>query len=131
MKDAKTKFKILAAVVVIIIVIVVLIWAWLGKTRSPYGEGALDSFAQCLASKGAVMYGAYWCSHCQNQKAVFGNSFQHVTYVECTRETQRCLDAGIAKYPTWIVSGGTRLVGERPLPELSLATGCPLPPKGK
>ncbi|MEK7133297.1 MAG: hypothetical protein AAB771_01260, partial [Patescibacteria group bacterium] len=36
--------------------------------------GKLDEFTQCLKDKGAVFYGAFWCPHCQNQKAMFGKS---------------------------------------------------------
>jgi len=33
--------------------------------------GFYDEFAQCLTDKGVKMYGAYWCPHCQAQKALF------------------------------------------------------------
>ncbi|MCX6753767.1 MAG: hypothetical protein NTV03_01795 [Candidatus Nomurabacteria bacterium] len=29
----------------------------------------LDGFAQCLKTGGAEFYGAFWCPHCQEQKA--------------------------------------------------------------
>jgi hypothetical protein len=29
-------------------------------------------FAQCLSDKGAVFYGAFWCTHCKSQKQMFG-----------------------------------------------------------
>jgi hypothetical protein len=35
------------------------------------GEGKYDLFAQCLKDKDAKFYGAFWCPHCQNQKAMF------------------------------------------------------------
>ncbi len=38
----------------------------------------LDDFAKCLSEKGVTMYGAAWCSHCQNTKKTFGQSFQYV-----------------------------------------------------
>ena len=34
--------------------------------------GQYDNLAQCLTDKGAKFYGAFWCSHCQEQKAEFG-----------------------------------------------------------
>lgn len=86
----------------------------------------LDNFAKCLAAKGAVMYGAYWCPHCQNEKAAFGSSFKYVPYVECTQETQKCLTAGIKGYPTWIFSDGRRFEGEQGLEKLSAISSCPL-----
>src|SRR3989344_6186429 len=69
--------------------------------RQPNIAGALDGFAQCLAQKGFTMYGAYWCPHCQNEKAAFGDSFKFVNYVECTKEPNRCTAAGAKGFPTW------------------------------
>ncbi len=87
----------------------------------------LDGFAQCLSAKNVTMYGAYWCSHCQAEKARFGDAFRFVNYVECTVETKKCLDNKIDGYPTWILGDGTRLEGEQGLEGLSRATGCLLP----
>lgn len=61
-----------------------------------------NAFAQCLTDKGFVMYGAAWCSHCQAQKALFGDSFKNIKYVECPDNINFCLDKGIKGYPTWI-----------------------------
>ena len=92
---------------------------------------ALDDFAKCLTDKGAVMYGAYWCPHCQNEKKAFGNSFQYVNYVECPKEPQKCLALGVDGYPTWIFSDGKRLVGEQGLEKLAGESGCALRVIGK
>jgi len=92
----------------------------------------LDDFAKCLTEKNAKMWGAYWCSHCQNQKKQFGNSWQYATYIECslpdaTGQTKECEDAGISAYPTWEFGDGERVQGEVTLQNLSEKTGCPLP----
>ena len=89
-------------------------------------EANLDSFAQCLSDKGAVMYGADWCPHCQNEKASFGESFKLVDYVECPDKPNECLAKGVDGYPTWIFPDGRRFVGEQGLAKLSLESGCPL-----
>jgi|SRR3989344_3626741 len=86
-----------------------------------------DEFAKCLRDKKITMYGAYYCSHCQDQKAAFGKSFQYVTYVECTQEVQKCLDAKVNAYPTWIFPGAKTLVGFQELSLLSRDSGCALP----
>ena len=75
--------------------------------------GQYDDFAKCLSSKGAVMYGAYWCPHCQNEKKAFGDSFRLINYVECTEETSKCLAEKINGYPIWIFPDGKRLEGEQ------------------
>jgi hypothetical protein len=95
--------------------------------KSPYPNGALDEFARCLASKGIAMYGAYWCPHCQNEKALFGDSFKYVNYVECTKEIAKCESANIQGYPAWTFPDGRRLEGEQKLEDLSAASGCALP----
>ncbi|OGD09202.1 hypothetical protein A2397_04435 [Candidatus Amesbacteria bacterium RIFOXYB1_FULL_44_23] len=87
----------------------------------------LDDFAKCLDQKGAVMYGAYWCSHCQSQKKTFGDSFKFIKYVECTQQTQLCQEKNVSGYPTWEFADGTKLEGEQPLDQLSKTTGCQLP----
>ena len=64
-----------------------------------------DSFAQCLTDHGVVMYGTQWCSHCNNQKAAFGDAFRYVTFVDCDQDRSACDAAGVEGYPTWIVNG--------------------------
>lgn len=96
-----------------------------GKPKS----GTYDDFAKCIAEKKLVMYGAYWCQHCKNEKARFGDSFQYVPYVECTIETKTCLDKGVNSYPTWIDASDTKYEGEQGLEKLSQISGCNLPSK--
>ena len=93
-------------------------------------EIADDSFAKCLTKDGVKMYGAYWCPDCQDQKGVFGGSWQYVDYVECATvaggQTQACRDANITGYPTWVFRNGSRETGELSVPELRAMTGCGL-----
>lgn len=96
-------------------------------SRQPQKASALDGFAQCLTQKGVTMYGAYWCSHCQNEKRAFGDAFKYVTYVECTENPKACTDVGVKGYPTWTLPDGTKLEGEQGIVTLSKATGCALP----
>ncbi len=95
-------------------------------------ENKLDGFAKCLAQKKATMYGVSWCSHCADQKELFGPSFQYVSYVDCAvpgthQETDQCKSLGIKHTPTWIFGDGSRLEGTIPLDKLSQQTGCKLP----
>jgi hypothetical protein len=94
---------------------------------SPVTPGALDGFAQCLADKGVVMYGSYWCVHCQRQKQLFGDSFRFVTYVECADNPKQCTDAGVQSFPTWKFKDGKTLVGEQTLDALGAESGCSVP----
>lgn len=94
-------------------------------------SGQLDVFAQCLAEKKVTMYGAEWCSHCQNEKKAFGSSFKYVPYVECPDDPQKCITNGINGYPTWIFPDGRKLEGEQGLEKLSWESGCALPSNKK
>lgn len=87
----------------------------------------LDAFAKCLAQKGVVMYGAYWCPHCQNQKKLFGESFKYVNYVECTQEVKKCQEKKIQGYPTWIFKDGERIRGEATFAQLAEKSSCKAP----
>lgn len=91
------------------------------------------TFAQCLTDKGATMYGAYWCPHCQNQKKLFGKKgFEKVQYVECAEggpdaNPTLCAQKKVESYPTWIFADSSRVTGEQQLDELALRTSCVLP----
>lgn len=124
MNDKKKQFILL---VVIIIVLVI----GLGLLSNKKGPGKYDQFAQCLKDSGAEFYGAFWCPHCQAQKAMFGSSKELLPYVECSNpdrsQTQICIDKKIESYPTWIFKDASRLSGEVSFSKLSEKTSCPLP----
>ncbi len=82
-----------------------------------------DALAQCLTDNGVVMYGTEWCSHCQNQKEAFGDSFSLINYVDCDKSSAVCEAAGVTGYPTWIVNGES-YPGEQPLGRLASLAGC-------
>ena len=111
----------------LIIAIVLISSLYFLVSRKPQEIKNYDQFAQCLAEKKLTMYGAYWCSHCQNEKKIFGDSFKYVPYVECTQETKLCLDKGVNGYPTWIDASGQKYEGEQGLLGLSKISGCQLP----
>ena len=96
------------------------------------GKVTLETFAQCLAEKKATMYGSFLCSHCDDQRKMFGSSFQYVPYIECSVRGSRqmsfpCIAAQIRYTPTWIFADDERRTGVQSLKELSAKTGCPLP----
>ncbi|MFA6000446.1 MAG: hypothetical protein WC783_05770 [Candidatus Paceibacterota bacterium] len=118
--------------VIVILVVGVIATAFLRDTSTPAGPGKLDSFAQCINDSGAVFYGAFWCSHCQAQKKLFGSSAKLLPYVECSTpdgrgQLQVCRDKKVEGYPTWRFADGTELNGEVPLLELAKKTSCVLP----
>ena len=108
---------------------------WLIKT--PGKPSKYDQFAQCLGEKKAVFYGAFWCKHCQAQKALFGKAVKYLPYVECSTPDGQgqngiCNDKGITTYPTWDFASTTstttdRVLGVVELEDLAEKTSCVLP----
>ena len=68
------------------------------------------ALAQHLTATGSAMYGAYWCPHCADQKAMFGEAVDQIPYVECAADGKNaqpdlCSTKGIQAYPTWEING--------------------------
>ncbi|XP_050372570.1 thiol-disulfide oxidoreductase LTO1 [Argentina anserina] len=92
------------------------------------------SLAKHLNAIGAKMYGAFWCSHCVEQKQMFGReAAKELNYVECfpsgfrkgTIMAKACIDAKLEGFPTWVINGEV-LSGEKDLLELAEASGFEL-----
>lgn len=97
-----------------------------------YRNHKYDSFAKCLASKQAKMYGLYWCPHCIEQKEMFGDAFHYVPYVECAIKgsselATECKIAGVKLFPSWQFGTEKPKEGVLSLDALSDKTGCSLP----
>ena len=97
-----------------------------------YRNHKYDSFAQCLATKQAKMYGLYWCPHCIEQKEMFGDAFHYVPYAECAIKgsseiTTECKIAGVKMFPSWQFGMDTPKEGVLSLEALSDKTGGSLP----
>ncbi|CAM8883998.1 unnamed protein product [Rhodiola kirilowii] len=89
------------------------------------------SLAKHLHSIGAKMYGAFWCSHCVEQKQMFGReAAKWLDYVECFPDgyksgikiAKACLDVKIEGFPTWVINGQV-LSGELSFEELAQLSG--------
>ena len=101
-----------------------------GYVEVPYEEPLVSStssteavaLAKRLHDVGARMYGAFWCSHCFDQKQAFGKeAMAFFPYVECYPEGFRkgvelapaCAAVdGLKGFPTWVI-GGRTLEGEQ------------------
>ncbi len=126
--DKKTQAVRITIFAVIIAAVIVVMSLVVGSANT---STKYDSFAQCIKDKGVKFYGAFWCPHCQAQKAAFGGSVKYLPYVECSNadKTQNatCNAAGIESYPTWEFPDGTRATGEQSMQVLADKTGCALP----
>lgn len=89
-------------------------------TKSSANALTLASDMKALDSR---MFGAFWCSHCYDQKQAFGyEAMQYLPYIECDREgynnkRDMCRAKEVPGYPTWEI-GGELFPGERSLEEL-------------
>ncbi|OGH88265.1 MAG: hypothetical protein A3J93_01960 [Candidatus Magasanikbacteria bacterium RIFOXYC2_FULL_42_28] len=119
--------KYLPTILIIGTIVVVIGLIFYAKSR----PGQYDNLARCLKDKGAIFYGAFWCSHCQDQKAEFGKSAKLLPYTECSTPDGKgqlpvCNDVGISSYPTWVFSNGEKTSRVFTPQELADKTGCPL-----
>ena len=98
---------------------------WPITTQSGPAEIAL---VEHLTKQGVVMYGAFWCPHCFEQKLLLGKeAFEKVKYIECdpagkNPQTKACVDAGIRSFPTWKIKG-EMMPGVKTPEELAQLTG--------
>lgn len=118
---------VVTAVAVVVIIIGI---SWYSASVSG-GPGKYDTFASCIADSKAKFFGAFWCPHCQSQKALFGKSAKKLPYVECSTpdgqgQTPECAAAGIKSYPTWRFADGSEKDGEVSLSDLASSTKCVL-----
>ena len=112
---------------VVVLVFIVPILAQRPAAQAPAQTDFQTRLATHLTSQGAVIYGAYWCPHCNDQKELFGKAFSFVNYVECDPKgenpnPQLCKDKGIKLYPTWDING-KRYEGVLSLTQLAVLTG--------
>ena len=106
-------------------------------TSARNGSGTSEellTLATCISDAGAKFYGAFWCSHCQQQKKDFGDASDALPYVECATpdgrgQTEICVQEKIEGYPTWVFANGERVSGHVALASLAEATGCVAPQK--
>ena len=117
-------------VAVILIVGIVTALAIQNHKSAPRNE-AYANFAQCINDSGAVFWGAFWCPHCAQQKAIFGDSANLLPYKECSERDrslkQICRDEYITGFPTWRFENGLQCGGEIKGLVLAHLTNCAYP----
>lgn len=81
------------------------------------------ALADDLSDLDAHFYGAFWCSHCFDQKQALGReAMAKIPYVECSKDgmganTALCRQKNVPGYPTWEIAGKL-YPGEQALEEL-------------
>ena len=97
----------------------------LGEALAPSDSAQLE-LTEHLRRIGALLYGAWWCPACFRQKSLFGQQGgDRLPYVECDKTKEgrdRCQEAGIKAYPTWVL-GTKRVEGVQTIEELKRWSG--------
>jgi hypothetical protein len=101
-----------AAVIVIILII-----------RFVKGDGSeSEKVMMCIANKSEIYY-SRTCVACASQEDILGNYFDVFQKTECIAEKQKCRDAEIERYPTWIIDN-KKYIGVHTISQLRMLTGC-------
>jgi len=108
------------------LLIIILLMSSLFLVSCGPSQAQLEKFATCLTERGATLYGASGCPHCQDQKKEFGEAFSKINYVECSTEEKKCNDEEIQYLPTWKFADKTHLTGVLKFSDLEEKTGCVL-----
>ena len=86
--------------------------------------------AEHLTKEGAVMYNAYWCPHCHDQKEMFGKeAAEKLNLIECSKDgfnnkRELCEAKNITGFPTWEINGSLDS-GVKSLKELAELSNYP------
>jgi len=90
---------------------------------------SLQEFIGCLNDAGFKIYGATWCTYCQQLVGMLGgyDAVEDI-YVECTKNEDLCKQEGVESYPT-IKINGVVFDKQRTFENFSAETGCPVPKK--
>ena len=98
-------------------------------TPATFDTAQKISLAKHLTDSGVKLYGAFWCSHCDDQKQLFGEvAFEYIDYNECSTpdglaQTEVCIVEEIKAYPTWEFADKERVSKVFSLKELAEKTG--------
>jgi uncharacterized membrane protein len=101
-----------------------------------HSSPAARALSQRLRAADARMFGAYWCSHCFDQKQALGiEALARLPYVECARDgantqAQLCRQLDVPGYPTWQI-GGRLYAGEKSIEDLARLLDDPVFAKEK
>lgn len=123
-----SKSILITGIILIAIIIGIVGFSSIGNVTKSF---EYDDFTKCLTENNVKMYGAYWCSHCKDQKQMFGDSWKHINYVECSLpnmagQNQICRQANIKAYPTWEFEDRKRIEGTLSFKQLSRHSNCEL-----
>lgn len=75
------------------------------NAQMPMPNTDTASLSDRLKNSNAVCYGAEWCGFTKKQLAETQSFSDAYTYVDCESDKEKCKEAGINAYPTWVING--------------------------
>jgi len=94
---------------------------WLSRTTGyATGEDEKTLLAQCLTGKNIKLYVLPNCPACSNQRNLFGNAFNLISYTDCT-DYKSC--PRLTTFPSWEIDGKI-FPGNKSLEELKNLSHC-------
>ena len=112
----KKSIKIYSILVIIVIVIILIISYTKGNGNSD------EKTIQCIADNSLFIV-KEGCSACASQKKILEGYLDKFEMVDCAYETEKCVELGIERVPTWIIDN-EEYVGVKSIDELKELTGC-------
>jgi len=108
---------------IVIIVVVVAFGVYLSSRGGNPPDGTLTKeVAQCIGEN-SVLYVQLGCTHCEEQKEMFGENYKYIETIDCFYNKTLCADEQISGTPTW-VRNGEQYVGVQSIEKLREITGC-------
>lgn len=81
-----------------------------------------EELAKCIGDN-SIYYMQTGCPACEQQKELFGNSYKHLTTINCKTNPTACTTNAITSTPTWSIKG-EKTIGVKTIEELKEMTGC-------
>lgn len=121
-----------AGAVALALAVLVLVGGYAASRPPSAAASYVEELARHLTNSEVKLYGAYWCPHCEDQKAMFGRAAGLLPYIECdgrspVGQPAVCAAAQVRAYPTWDIAG-KRYEGVLSLAQLAQLTGYQPPP---
>lgn len=118
MKISKEKRSKIITLVIFILIIII---ATLSFTIKPKNH-TNQELAKCIGER-STLYLQLGCSHCEDQKNLFGENYQYLNVVDCFYDPQECTNNNIEATPTWKIKGNL-YKGFQTIEELKSLTEC-------
>ena len=107
----------LSLTIVVVVIILGIYWAK-GKGNGNTDEAAI----QCIAENSQLIV-KEGCPACAAQENLLKENIDKFNITDCAVDSQKCIDLGINRIPTWIING-EKYEGVQSIEKLKELTGC-------